>query len=163
MLLLNIKQLEIKKEDFELCSISECINEAVNRYPFASESQAGLIHVKVEEDFQFQGKNLLMVHVFFNLIKNALYAIQSVGKGCIKLWVEEDADNHIIYFEDTAKGIPEEMLPKLFTRFFTTSLHGTGLGLAFCKMTMNVFGGDISCESVEGEYARFKLVFPREV
>lgn len=161
MLLLNIKQLEVKQEDFELCSISECIYEAVSRYPFVSESQAELIHLQLENDFQFQGKHLLIVHVFFNLIKNALYAIQSAGKGCIKVWVNQDEDIQIVYFEDTAKGISKEMLPKLFTRFFTTSLHGTGLGLAFCKMTMQALGGDISCESIEGEYVRFKLAFPK--
>jgi len=65
-----------------------------------------------------------------------------------------------LIFEDTAKGISTDALPKLFTRFSTTCRGGTGMGLAFCKMVMQEYGGDIICESELGKYTRFILTFP---
>jgi signal transduction histidine kinase len=60
-------------------------------------------------------------------------------------------------------GIRHEVLPKLFEKFYTTTYRGTGLGLglAFCKMVMNGFGGSISCASEWGQYTTFKLIFPK--
>ena len=36
---------------------------------------------------------------------------------------------------------------------------GTGVGLAFCKTIMISYGGDIICNSIEGEYTEFVLSF----
>ncbi|MDZ7670540.1 MAG: ATP-binding protein [Gammaproteobacteria bacterium] len=34
------------------------------------------------------------------------------------------------------------------------------MGLSFCKMVMESIGGEIQCESREGEYTTFRLIFP---
>ena len=55
----------------------------------------------------------------------------------------------------------EELPPYIFDDFFTSDKKGgTGLGLPFCKRVMEAFGGDITCESVEGEGVEFCLRFP---
>jgi len=54
-------------------------------------------------------------------------------------------------------------LPKIFTHFSTTRKGGSGMGLAFCKMVMQEYGGDITCESELGKYTRFILTFPAVV
>lgn len=75
--------------------------------------------------------------------------------------MKKKENNNILYFKDTGKGIPADVLPKLFEKFYTTTYHGTGLGLAFCKMVMTGFGGSISCTSEYGEFTQFEMVFPK--
>jgi signal transduction histidine kinase len=53
-------------------------------------------------------------------------------------------------------------LANLFDHFYTTTFMGTGIGLSFCKLVMERFGGDIFCESEEGAYTRFTLLFPKQ-
>ena len=58
-------------------------------------------------------------------------------------------------------GISVNVLKSLFQSFHSHSKSGTGLGLAFCKMTMESYGGNITCNSKEGEYTEFVLSFPK--
>ena len=48
---------------------------------------------------------------------------------------------------------------KLFESQMTTQ-GGTGIGLAYYKEIMSSYGGDIACDSVEGEFTEFVLNFP---
>jgi len=48
----------------------------------------------------------------------------------------------------------------LFHQFSSGSRDGAGLGLAFCKMAMQSYNGDIICDTREGEYTEFILNFP---
>jgi signal transduction histidine kinase len=62
---------------------------------------------------------------------------------------------------DTGPGIAPENLPKLFDNFYTSGKSGgTGLGLAYCKRTMQALDGDIYCQSKLGEHTAFRLSFP---
>lgn len=163
MLLIKASHVKLTPLDFTICKMSDCIHELIKRYPFCSETQRELIVWDDAKDFGFKGKRLLMVHILFNLLKNSLYYISAAGKGQVTIWVDEADGYNNLHFKDTAKGISAEHMSKLFTRFFTTSHNGTGLGLAFCKMAMNSFGGNITCHSKEGEYAEFIMNFPKVV
>lgn len=142
----------------EKCSMAECVSEAIERYPF--QSQADREVVSFEGDFQFIGSKLLMQHVLFNLLKNALYAIATEQRGDIKIWAECKAEYNYLYVQDTAKGMSGLQLSRLFEHFYTTKFMGTGIGLSFCRLVMQRFGGDIRCESEEGVYTKFILSFP---
>lgn len=143
----------------ESCSMAHCIMEALERYPFKSPEERAL--VSWQGDFNFFGARLLMQHVFFNLLKNALYAIASAQKGEITIWTQEGEKVNCLYVKDTAKGMSPQQLGQLFNHFYTTTFMGTGIGLSFCKLVMQRFGGDISCEAEEGHYTQFTLTFPK--
>ncbi|MDX1838711.1 sensor histidine kinase [Legionella taurinensis] len=143
----------------EACSIADCLEQALERYPFKSAEERQLI--SWHGDFNFYGSRLLMQHVLFNLIKNALYAIATVQKGDVVIWAEQGEKCNFLYFRDSAKGMSEQQLARLFNHFYTTTFMGTGLGLSFCKLVMQRFGGDIQCESQEGAYTQFLLTFPK--
>ncbi len=160
MLLMNVKQQGVSTADFKMCSMSECIAEAVRRYPFKPNEENWITWVN-NNDFSFYGDKTLMVHILFNLLKNSLYYIQAAKKGKIKIWCEKKENSNILYFKDTGQGIPDDVLPNLFEKFYTTTHHGTGLGLAFCKMVMVSFEGDISCTSEYGKFTQFNMVFPK--
>jgi CheY-like chemotaxis protein len=62
---------------------------------------------------------------------------------------------------DTGPGIAQERIANLFEEFHSFGkTEGTGLGLAFCRRVMHVFGGDIACHSVYGKFTEFTLTFP---
>ncbi|PYT34390.1 MAG: hypothetical protein DMF52_12880 [Acidobacteria bacterium] len=65
-----------------------------------------------------------------------------------------------IVVEDNGSGIPAEDLPRIFTPFFTTKEHGTGLGLALVQKTAVVHDGQVEVRSEAGKGASFTLVLP---
>jgi two-component system CAI-1 autoinducer sensor kinase/phosphatase CqsS len=108
---------------------------------------------------------VLLVHVLFNLLKNALYHVAEAGKGEIFVWTEPNAvGENRLYFMDTGTGIHPSVLPRIFDRFYSSMSRGrgSGIGLSFCRMVMDGFGGSIECESVHGEFTRFILSFPKD-
>ena len=164
MLLANLNESTSDKK-VELCSLNLCVEEALKTYPFST-SERELVHWEsgsMTEDFTFLGHKELTKHVLFNLIKNALYAIASAGKGGMFITLEADATNKSkcrLIFKDTGLGISPDNLRHIFDRFYTKTLHGTGIGLAFCKATIEGFGGDITCTSKEGEHTTFTITLP---
>ena len=167
MLLMNTRIDGFKQKDLSPCSINQCLETALQRYPFASEKEKQLIVIDNKSCFNFLGIELLMIHVLFNLMKNALYHIAKAGKGTIFICLHKTAKENILIFKDTGSGIPPEVLPHIFTRFYSWSPDsgnglGTGIGLAFCYSVMSSFGGSIHCESQPGEYTQFILTFPIE-
>lgn len=159
MLLMKLKENPTSSFS-QACSISECVEESLKEYPF-SDHDKSLISWKKEPDFLFQGSSELIMHVFFNLLKNALHYIKVARKGEILIWTEEGLRYNTLHFKDTGKGIPSHMVSHVFERFYTKTEHGTGIGLAFCKRVMEDLGGSITCHSIEGEYAEFILNFPK--
>lgn len=141
------------------CSMQECLDNAMERYPFKNDDERELVHY--QGDFRFIGSPLLMQHVLFNLLKNALYAIASAQKGDIHIWTDEEPTANLLYFKDTGKGMSELQVSQLFQHFYTTTFMGTGLGLSFCKLVMERFGGGIECMAREGSYTLFTLRFPK--
>lgn len=160
MLLLNLNPT-MNVSNIEIFSINDCIEEALSRYPFTASQRKKIIWDNVpEQNFEVKSELLLLIHTFFNLIKNSVHSILQKGEGTIEIWGQPDKDVNKIYFKDTGMGIPEASLPHIFDRFYSKTHHGTGIGLSFCQWVMQMQGGSIICESVEGEYALFILCFP---
>ena len=61
---------------------------------------------------------------------------------------------------DDGPGIDKDVLPKLFTPFFTTKAKGTGLGLWLSQRIIQDHGGSVSAESVKGKGATFIITLP---
>ncbi len=163
MLLMNVGKQAIDRSMFEICSLKECVNQALQRYPFSSLEEAALVTWEIpRQDLYFYGSQLLMIHVLFNLLKNALHFIAKAQRqGEIKIWLTHEQDQGTLCFKDTGDGISSEVFPRIFERFYSTTFVGTGIGLSFCKLVMESFGGNIECESVYGAYTQFRLTLPQ--
>ena len=167
MLLVNARLSGGSTQELVSCSISRCVDVALQRYPLSPEERASVSWDR-GEDFFFRGVELLAVHVLFNLIKNALRHIAKAGKGAISIRLQKFPGSNRLIFRDTGGGIPPEALSQIFIRFYTSSsggdsVLGAGIGLAFCRDTMRIFGGTIDCTSIYGEYSEFVLSFPKEI
>ncbi|MBI2016926.1 MAG: hypothetical protein HYS77_15525, partial [Candidatus Rokubacteria bacterium] len=62
--------------------------------------------------------------------------------------------------EDNGPGIAREVLPRIFTPFFTTKVRGTGLGLALVQKTAVVHDGQVEVKSDPGRGTTFALILP---
>lgn len=158
----NVLNKAVDDKNFGYNKIKSCINEAIIEYPFYNSEHKDVVwDDKSNIDFIYRGDNLLTKHVLFNLIKNSLKAIKEVERGKIFITLNRDKKFNYLIFRDTASGISADFFATLFHQFDSHSKEGSGLGLAFCKMVMRSYGGDITCDSKEGEYTEFTLVFPK--
>ncbi len=86
--------------------------------------------------------------VFINLIKNAQ---ESCGaEGMLRIASEHVAPSIRITFMDTGKGVPPEILPRIFEPFVSTKTNGMGLGLAICRRLVDLNGGTIEAANKIG-------------
>jgi signal transduction histidine kinase len=165
MVAAGMAKVQIEQDPVTDCSMTKCIENALQRYPFDL-GEKELVHwPSIEntiDDFKFVSKELLIVHVMFNLLKNSFYHIKKARKGEIYIWLGTDKKHNILYFRDTGSGIADKNLPHIFDQFYSNTLHGTGIGLAFCKRVMQGLNGDIKCFSREGEFTEFRLIFPKK-
>ncbi len=168
MLLYTVRGMGMEGREPVPCLMSRCADTALRRYPFASDKERSLVvQLDMKADFSFLGSELLMVHVIFNLLKNALRHIAIAGKGTISIRLETDQLENRLVFGDTGTGIPADVLPHIFTRYYAWPKHGrgvvetTGVGLSFCREVVHAFGGSIECHSRLHEYTEFFIRFPR--
>ncbi|WP_010299855.1 sensor histidine kinase [Candidatus Odyssella thessalonicensis] len=158
-LLINLQEVP-KKITAEKCFIADCVKSALTAYALTEQEQE-LISLEIIENFELEANLQLLQHVFFNLLKNSLHYVKAAGKGKIYIWTETGEKVNELHFKDTGQGISPTILPYIFDQFYSRTDHGTGVGLAFCKMVMRRLGGDITCHSIEGEFSHFILSFPR--
>ncbi len=79
-----------------------------------------------------------------------------------KLFIQTERKGNMNYVrvKDTAGGASKAVAAHLFDGYKSTKNKGTGVGLAFCKLAMKSFSGDITCHSIEGDSIEFVLSFP---
>ena len=101
--------------------------------------------------------------IIFNLLYNA-YKFTDENDTINVTLEKESIDNieyAIITIKDTGKGIDPEIMPRLFTKFATTSDKGTGLGLFICKSIIEAHSGKIWGKNNEdGKGATFSFRLP---
>lgn len=158
MLLKNIQQ-DLRGYAMQQISLMDCIHKALDRYPFQL-NQEHIVHIDIQKDIIFTGNTDLMIHVLFNLLKNALFYVGSEKNAKIDIIIP-NGDENILIFRDNGVGIKPEDLPHIFEKFYSKSRHGTGVGLAFCRMVIENFSGKITCQSELGCYTEFIITFPK--
>ncbi|MEG3905762.1 response regulator [Microcoleus sp. B4-C5] len=89
--------------------------------------------------------------VWTNLVHNALQAMDY--KGVLTIETGQQGANILLKFTDNGKGIPSEVIPKIFQPFFTTKSagEGSGLGLDIVRKIVEKHEGTIAVDSVPGQ------------
>lgn len=155
--LLLFSKLDVRKEPFNFEKID------MKRYlqDCAEELQLGLEEKDIDFSLHIGNKNnpLIVIadrekikRVINNVIDNAIKYIDK-DKGFIKVELYDDDENVIIVVTDNGQGIPAEVLPHIFERFYqadpSRTKGGSGLGLAIAKQIVEEHGGRIWAESNE--------------
>jgi signal transduction histidine kinase len=96
--------------------------------------------------------------VFYNILRNAIEASKPGSTITVSIRVE----NSMIVFgvKDEGAGIPESIMPNLYTPFFSTKPQSLGLGLSFCRLAVESNGGSINITSREGEGTLVEIRLP---
>lgn len=116
-----------------------------------------------DKDAKLYGEAIQFSQVFYNLIINAIYAINKKEiRGIINIEIQVQGEDLIIYFSDNGIGIPKEIQKKIFDPFYSTKRKeseegGEGLGLYIVWNILKMFNGKISVDPHYTNGARFVI------
>ena len=158
-------KISVKKEKIPF---EEFIN-GINTIIYAQAQEKGVDYDMIITSFTedcYIGDAMKLQQVLINIISNAIKFTPSGGK--VQLIISQEKqmkDFAMLKFviNDTGVGISEDFIPHIFEPFAqqhvgsTTMYGGTGLGLAICKNIMDLMGGEISVNSIEGVGTEFTV------
>lgn len=114
------------------------------------------------DDFVVVGEEHHLKQVVINLIKNAVEALEGIGRqGRLHLEIENCSGRFVsLSIKDNGKGIPDESTLLIFEPFYTTKATGTGLGLLISQKIIQEHGGTLTIESKEGSGTTAMIKLP---
>ena len=145
--------LKISKSKIDLNEkIKNVINDVENGYDDGNNSNVKIIFEPKETIFVYADKDRIH-QVLSNLLNNAIKYTKN-GTVTINTSIANGSNNNanndkeaVVTVMDTGYGITPEIMQKLFSKFVTTSSHGTGLGLFISKGIIEAHGGRIWAEN----------------
>jgi two-component system NtrC family sensor kinase len=143
-----------------LVNINSKLDEALKIARYAVALQDIEIHKRYQPDVVVKGNPDKLLHVFVNLITNAVQAMEHHGTLTLETTAVAGATQ--VRVSDTGCGIAPEVLTRIFEPFYTTKPpgKGTGLGLYNIKNVIQHMHGTIGVESHVGHGSIFTLTFP---
>jgi PAS domain S-box-containing protein len=100
--------------------------------------------------------------VFMNLMLNGIEAMNDSGG---ELTVKSELQDGQLQFSvsDTGVGLPPEKMDQIFSAFFTTKAHGSGMGLAISRSIVESHGGQLWASANGGGGATFHFTLPIQI
>ena len=144
-----------------LLDINTVVNNAVQLRTLDLRSSTTRIEPQLETVLPgVRGDGNQLMQVFFNIISNALDAMESHQGGVLTIKTMRDRSNVVILFSDTGPGIKEPH--RVFDPFYTTKPvgKGTGLGLSICFGIIQEHNGKILCYNRQEGGAVFRVELP---
>ena len=120
-----------------------------------------------EGSLWIEGNEEQLGKILMSLISNSMYAVaKKYGKQAyapeISLTLEADGHEARLTLKDNGTGIEPGIIGQVFDPFFTTKTTGeaAGVGLYLSREILLDHGGNITVESVPGEYTEFTITIP---
>ena len=172
--ILDISKIEAGK--MEIVKVNYNPRDEIQKLAKLLETRIGSKDLKLYVEIDNNLPNVLygdlnkVKQIISNLLSNAIKYTES-GRVDLKVVVEntDKICNLEIMVKDTGRGIKEEQLSHLFTKFDrleadkNTAIEGTGLGLAITKSLVEMLGGTINVESTYGVGSMFTVTIPEEI
>jgi signal transduction histidine kinase len=148
-----------------LISIPAIVREVVSSFQDMAASKNITLEEDIrDEDLQVEADANKITVAISNLIRNALTFTNEGGQ--VQVTVESVTGHVQVSVKDNGIGIPASDLGRVFDRFFQVESHltrrytGMGLGLSVAKSMIELHGGRIWVESVEGRGSTFSFLLP---
>jgi signal transduction histidine kinase len=138
--------------DFGAFDISAHVSNIVDAVSVEAEQKGITISLENSvHEHVVHADRTMVSRIFRNLIDNSLKHTENGGT--ITILVTERDHDILIQIKDTGEGIPADKLQKIFSPFYQvhSSALGSGLGLYIVKKLVEMQGGDIWLESVQGK------------
>ena len=121
------------------------------------------INIDCDEKLKLNSYPGVFAQILTNLVLNSLtHGFTDEMDGQIDIAVNQKDKNINIEYKDNGKGIPEDILPKIFDPFFTIDQSkGTGLGLHIVyNIVTQKLNGSLKCNSKLNNGVLFRIIFP---
>ncbi|MEW9106812.1 HAMP domain-containing sensor histidine kinase [Paenibacillus sp. S-12] len=162
--LLTLASLERGKEMMKQAPIR--LDEQLREVIILLEPQWGIKDMELNlqlDQVIWIGDAGLLHQAWTNLLTNAIKF--TAPQGTITVRCHQQGEDIIIVVSDTGRGIPQDVLPHIFERFYKYNEHvepgqaqlGTGLGLAIVKRIIELHNGTISALSESGKGTTFTV------
>jgi signal transduction histidine kinase len=154
-------RLSLEQTKVDLAALAaDCVEAAA---PAAAEKSIDLV-LAAKAVPAFVGDRVRLAQVLDNLVSNALKFTPEGGR--VEVSTKVSGDLVSVEVSDNGIGIPVIDQPRLFERFFRSSvadeqaIPGTGLGLAIVKAIVEAHNGEIRIDSKEGRGTTFRVDLP---
>lgn len=144
-----------------LLDINTVVTNAVQLRALDLRSSKSRIELQLESVLPgVRGDGNQLMQVFFNIISNAIDALDGANGGLLAIKTIRDRGNVVILFSDTGPGIKDPQ--RVFDPFYTTKPvgKGTGLGLSICFGIVQEHSGKILCYNGQQGGAVFRVELP---
>jgi len=163
--LLELSRLEAHGGEAELAPVDVGgMLALIRKDALARPQHPATVELQLDSDDLLLGSESELHSIFSNLVSNAVKYTPATGLVHIRWWT--DGKGGHVEVRDTGIGIPAEHLPRLTERFYrvdagrSRKLGGSGLGLAIVKHALQLHGGRLEVQSVEGQGSTFACHFP---
>jgi signal transduction histidine kinase len=160
--LLNYSKIDKNLDELETIDLNKSLN--LMKMNLLSVSTDKNIHFEIQNMPILRGHRTLVTQLFQNLINNGLkYNKNEQPMVTIGCEMNKRGVQHF-FIKDNGIGIAAEHQERIFSMFHRlhnqTEYEGTGIGLAFCKRIVQIYGGTIWVESEEGKGSTFHFSLP---
>lgn len=140
-------------------NLTELLDESVAEYAHQVPSGVELLTNYPAHDSLVELDKLRIKQILSNFLSNAL---KNTTTGHVEVFYEVDHQSVRIGVKDTGRGIPQNMLEKIFERFekLDSFAQGAGLGLPICKLIVEKMNGRILVDSQLGIGTTFIIELP---
>src|SRR5262249_3879922 len=156
-------QLQLERAPLDLCALARRVvtesEPLLSRHTIACITPEGAVMVN--------GDEMRLEQALDNLIQNAIK--YSPGGGRVKVRIEQQNDQAWLWVSDEGIGIPPVAIAQLFNWFYRApnveplQMSGMGIGLYVVKEVVQLHGGTIMVESIEGVGSTFKVSLPLDM
>jgi len=150
----------------ELVDVDEVVREMI----VLVRSEATRYKISVGTDLatdlpQVTGDRVQLQQVLMNLMMNSIDAMKDVD-GTRELMIKSgraEKEQVLVSVSDTGVGLPAQQTDEIFNAFFTTKLHGTGMGLRISRSILESHGGRLWAENNSPRGANFYFTISSKV
>ncbi|MDO8803582.1 MAG: ATP-binding protein [Elusimicrobiota bacterium] len=158
---IKLEHGEMKLRTEEIDASALCARVSETHEPLAARKNITFSVVPPPAAITFTGDMGLLERVISNLVGNSLKF--TPAGGTVSISCREVSGEAVFTVEDTGPGIPEDQRGEIFKKYSQMEEHkymGFGLGLAMCKMAVELHKGRIWVESEVGKGSRFIFAIP---
>lgn len=161
---LRLLSREAERDPMVECDLAPIIEDTLGLVEQRLKENGITLQADPIPEVKFCGRATQLSQVLLNLLNNAFDALQETAtkNKTIRVTYKVLPRCFQIELHDNGPGIPEAVIEKIFSPFFTTKPvgQGTGLGLSISKTIVEEHKGKIWCESKPGD-TRFIVELPK--
>ncbi len=146
------------------------INEVIREIVILLRSEAARYSISVRTELDTElprliGDHVQLQQVIMNLVLNGIDSMKDVDDKRELFIKSERWENEqvLVSVRDTGIGLPTQHADQIFEAFFTTKLHGTGMGLSISRSIVESHGGRLWADSKSPAGATFHIALPTRI